>query len=187
MIATAILRRWAPAAPPVRARRLSQLFYAGERQLHHMCEHGNCHSYFAPVSVSCTIALAARCGGNDRICSTRFIGATGGRCIGIIGMVYHGTLFHRRQRGIPMHSYENSSQIRALRHCVHRLRLLREQPSRTAAQRLLACRLVHPLHPDELYQQDTRMPLIGVPQICDGHTSTTTVFLAVCFTNTPLA
>ena len=30
-------------------------------------------------------------------------------------MVYPGTLFHRRQRGIPMHSYENRSQIRALR------------------------------------------------------------------------
>jgi hypothetical protein len=42
-----------------------------------------------------------------RICSTRFIGAIGGRCIGAIGMGYPGTLFHRRQRGIPMHSYEN--------------------------------------------------------------------------------
>jgi len=30
-------------------------------------------------------------------------------------MVYPGTLFHRRQRGIPMQSYENRSQIRALR------------------------------------------------------------------------
>ena len=30
-------------------------------------------------------------------------------------MVYPGTLFHRRQRGIPMHSYENRSEIRALR------------------------------------------------------------------------
>jgi hypothetical protein len=49
-----------------------------------------------------------------RICSTRFLGAKGGRCIGIIGMVYPGTLFHRRQRGFPMHSYENRSQIRAL-------------------------------------------------------------------------
>jgi hypothetical protein len=30
-------------------------------------------------------------------------------------MVYPGTsLFHRRQRGIPMHSYENRSEIRAL-------------------------------------------------------------------------
>ena len=29
-------------------------------------------------------------------------------------MVYPSTLFHRRQRGIPMHSYENRSQIRAL-------------------------------------------------------------------------
>ena len=29
-------------------------------------------------------------------------------------MVYPGILFHRRQRGIPMHSYENRSQIRAL-------------------------------------------------------------------------
>jgi hypothetical protein len=29
-------------------------------------------------------------------------------------VVYPGTLFHRRQRGIPMHSYENRSQIRAL-------------------------------------------------------------------------
>ena len=28
-------------------------------------------------------------------------------------MVYRGTLFHRRQRGIPMHAYENRSQIRA--------------------------------------------------------------------------
>jgi hypothetical protein len=28
-------------------------------------------------------------------------------------MVYPGTLFHRRQRGIPMHSYENRSRIRA--------------------------------------------------------------------------
>jgi hypothetical protein len=28
-----------------------------------------------------------------RICSTRFIGATGGRCIGTIGMVHPGTLF----------------------------------------------------------------------------------------------
>jgi hypothetical protein len=50
-----------------------------------------------------------------RICSTRFIGAIGGRCIGSIGMVHPGTLSHRRQRGIPMHSYENRSQIRALR------------------------------------------------------------------------
>jgi hypothetical protein len=49
-----------------------------------------------------------------RICSTRFLGAIGGRCIGTIGMVYPGTLFHRRQRGIPMHSYENRSEIRAL-------------------------------------------------------------------------
>jgi hypothetical protein len=32
-----------------------------------------------------------------------------------IGMVYPGTLFHRRQRGIPMHSDGNRSQIRALR------------------------------------------------------------------------
>ena len=31
--------------------------------------------------------------------------AVGGRCIGTIGMVYPGTLFHRRQRYIPMHSY----------------------------------------------------------------------------------
>jgi hypothetical protein len=63
------------------------------------------------------VALAvARCLGPSgaRICSTRFIGAIGGRCIGTIGMVYPGTLFHRRQRGIPMHSYENRSQIRAL-------------------------------------------------------------------------
>ena len=29
-------------------------------------------------------------------------------------MVYPGTLFYRRQRGIPMHSYENRSEIRAL-------------------------------------------------------------------------
>jgi hypothetical protein len=29
-------------------------------------------------------------------------------------MVYPGTLFHRRQRGIPMHSSEHRSQIRAL-------------------------------------------------------------------------
>jgi hypothetical protein len=29
-------------------------------------------------------------------------------------MVHPGTLFHRRQRGIPMHSYENRGQIRAL-------------------------------------------------------------------------
>jgi hypothetical protein len=49
-----------------------------------------------------------------RICFTRFIGAIGGRCIGAIGMVYPGTLFHRRQRGIAIHSYENRSQIRAL-------------------------------------------------------------------------
>jgi hypothetical protein len=54
-------------------------------------------------------------GRSARICSTRFIGAIGGRCIGTIGMVYPGTLFHRRQRGISMHSYENRSQIRALR------------------------------------------------------------------------
>jgi hypothetical protein len=32
-----------------------------------------------------------------------------------LGMVYSGTLFHRRHRGIPMHPYENRSQIRALR------------------------------------------------------------------------
>jgi hypothetical protein len=31
--------------------------------------------------------------------------------------VYPGTLFHRRQRGIPMHSYENRSEIRALLLC----------------------------------------------------------------------
>jgi hypothetical protein len=49
-----------------------------------------------------------------RICSTTFIGAIGERCIGTIGIVYPGTLFHRRQRGIPMHSYENRGQIRAL-------------------------------------------------------------------------
>jgi hypothetical protein len=30
------------------------------------------------------------------------------------GMVYPGTPFHRRQRGIPMHPYGNRSQIRAL-------------------------------------------------------------------------
>jgi hypothetical protein len=29
-------------------------------------------------------------------------------------MVHPGTLFHRRQRGIPMHSYGNRSEIRAL-------------------------------------------------------------------------
>jgi hypothetical protein len=29
-------------------------------------------------------------------------------------MVYPGTLFHRIERGIPMHSYENRSEIRAL-------------------------------------------------------------------------
>jgi hypothetical protein len=34
-------------------------------------------------------------------------------------VVYPGTLFHRRQRGIPMHSYENRSQIRALRVYTH--------------------------------------------------------------------
>ena len=45
----------------------------------------------------------------------RFIGAIGGRHIGTVGMVYSGTLFHSRQRGIPMHSYENRSAIRALR------------------------------------------------------------------------
>jgi hypothetical protein len=28
--------------------------------------------------------------------------------------VHPGTLLHRRQRGIPTHSYENRSQIRAL-------------------------------------------------------------------------
>jgi hypothetical protein len=49
-----------------------------------------------------------------RICFTRCIGAIGGRCIGAIRMVYPGTLFHRRQRGIPMRSYENRSEIRAL-------------------------------------------------------------------------
>jgi hypothetical protein len=57
-----------------------------------------------------------------RICSTRFLlGAIGGRCIGTIGMVYPGTLFHRRQRDIPMHFNENRSQIRALavRGCPH--------------------------------------------------------------------
>jgi hypothetical protein len=31
-----------------------------------------------------------------------------------LGIVYPGTLFHRRQRGIPMHSYENRSEMRAL-------------------------------------------------------------------------
>ena len=36
-----------------------------------------------------------------RICFTRSIGAIGGRCIGTVGLVYPGTLFHRRQRGIP--------------------------------------------------------------------------------------
>jgi hypothetical protein len=49
--------------------------------------------------------------GSARICSARFIG---GRCTGTIRVVYPGTLFHRRQRGIPMHSYENRGQIRAL-------------------------------------------------------------------------
>jgi hypothetical protein len=33
-------------------------------------------------------------------------------------MVYPGAPFHRRQRGIPMHSYENRSEIRA-RHWSH--------------------------------------------------------------------
>ena len=33
---------------------------------------------------------------------------------GTIGTVYPGTFFHRRQRGIPMHPYENRSEIRAL-------------------------------------------------------------------------
>jgi hypothetical protein len=55
-----------------------------------------------------------------RICSTGLIGAIGGRCIGTIGVVYPGTLFHRRQRGIPMHSHENRSQIRALGVEAHR-------------------------------------------------------------------
>jgi hypothetical protein len=50
-----------------------------------------------------------------RICSTRFIGATGARCIGTIGVAYPGTLFHRRHSATPMHSYENRSEIRALR------------------------------------------------------------------------
>jgi hypothetical protein len=49
-----------------------------------------------------------------RICSTRFIGAIGRRCIGTIGMLYPGALFHRRQRGMPMYSYESRSEIRAL-------------------------------------------------------------------------
>jgi hypothetical protein len=53
--------------------------------------------------------------GSARICSTRCIGAIAARCIGTIGMVYPGTLFHRRQRGITMHSYETRSQSRALR------------------------------------------------------------------------
>ena len=44
--------------------------------------------------------------GSARICSKRYIGAIGARCIGTIGMVY---------LGIPMHSYEKSSQLRALR------------------------------------------------------------------------
>jgi hypothetical protein len=61
-----------------------------------------------------------------RICFTRFIGAIGGRCVGTIGMVHPGTLFHRRQRGIPMH-YENMSQIRALQ-----VRAARGGCSRTA-------------------------------------------------------
>jgi hypothetical protein len=46
-----------------------------------------------------------------RICSTRFLGAIGGRCMGTIGMVCPGTLFHRRQWGIPMPSIGNRSQI----------------------------------------------------------------------------
>jgi hypothetical protein len=61
--------------------------------------------------------LNRQCGrtlGSAWICFTRFIGAIGGRCIGTIGMVHPGTLFHRRQRGIPMHSYDNRSEIRAL-------------------------------------------------------------------------
>ena len=61
-----------------------------------------------------TTAIAKRRAPSARICCTRCIGAIGGRCIGTIGMVYPGTLFHGRQRGIPMHSYENRSQIRAL-------------------------------------------------------------------------
>jgi hypothetical protein len=46
-----------------------------------------------------------------RVCFTRSIGAIGGRCIGTIGVVCPGTLFHRKQRSIPMHSYEHRSQI----------------------------------------------------------------------------
>jgi hypothetical protein len=37
------------------------------------------------------LSMAFLC--SARICSTRFIGAIGGRCTGTIGMVYPGTLF----------------------------------------------------------------------------------------------
>jgi hypothetical protein len=51
-----------------------------------------------------------------RICSTRFIGAIGARCIRTIGMVYPGTLFIGDNEAFlhGMHSYESRSQIQAL-------------------------------------------------------------------------
>jgi hypothetical protein len=67
---------------------------------------------FGPLFTGRLYSTPSTC--SARIYSTRFIGAIGARCIGTIGMVYPGTLFHRRPRGIPMHSYENRSQIRAL-------------------------------------------------------------------------
>ena len=64
-----------------------------------------------------------------RIRSTRRTGAVGGRCIGTIGMVHPGTLLHRRQRGIPVHSYENRSQLRALQVGLGRIVASHDRPS----------------------------------------------------------
>jgi hypothetical protein len=69
--------------------------------------------------------------GCARMCVTRLIGAVGGRCIGTVGMAHPGTLFHRRQRGIPMHSYENMSQIRALQVELCELRAVENAPKGT--------------------------------------------------------
>jgi hypothetical protein len=52
-------------------------------------------------------------------------------------MVYPGTLLHRRQRGIPMHSYENRSQIRALPARTPSVPTRSAQPTESAAALVL--------------------------------------------------
>jgi hypothetical protein len=74
------LRRHAVGLDELHADAPAQIHMMLEARLHALC--------FAPVPSSA------------RICSMRFIGAIGGRCIGTIGMVCPGALFHKRQRAL---------------------------------------------------------------------------------------